>query len=104
MSAPQESRNNTGASGASKTSELRRMLECRPVRELLLVVVVGRDRRSALRRETPELRFVEERDPMAFFPQSFDLHQFQSAIASRRLLNVRPAAHDNGGAHRWHAV
>src|SRR6478752_2297181 len=59
---------------------------------------------STLRREPPELRFVEQRDPMTLLAQPFDLHQLQSALTPGGLLHVRLAANDHRRPHRRHAM
>ena len=56
-------------------------------------------RDSASPHEPPELRLVEQRDPVPLLAQPLDLHQLQPAVAARR-----PAAHWAGrGRRRWSA-
>src|SRR4051812_19134506 len=59
---------------------------------------------SAAAGEAPELRLVQQRDPVTFLAEPLDLHQLQAGVPSRRLQRVRPAADDDRRLRRRHAV
>src|SRR5260221_13558096 len=64
----------------------------------------GPDAASPLTREPPELRFVEQRDPVALLAQPLDLHELQPRLAARRLLRIGASADDDRRPDGRHAV
>src|SRR4051812_11236479 len=54
--------------------------------------------------QPPELRLVQQRDPMALLAQPFDLHQFDPTVPAPGLQRVRPAAGDYRRLRRRAAV
>src|SRR5258705_13958268 len=52
----------------------------------------GRDAASPLTREPPELRFVEQRDPVALLAQPLYPHELQPRLAAPRLLRIGASA------------
>ena len=64
----------------------------------------GEEASSALAREAPELRLVEQRDLVAFLAKALDLHELQPRVLPGGLLRIGPPAHQDGGARRGPAV
>ena len=59
---------------------------------------------SFLPGQPPELRLVQQRDPVPLLAQPLDLHQLEAGVLARRLQRVRPAADDDRRLRRRSAV